>query len=162
MRRQKPRLRPPPRQQREQQPPTPWKPQPAEDPARLAHARRTPDLSNPASIPPTLQPDVGYGPEDIHTNSLGRATPSASRPPTFDPALSPVVRNLLIQQAEIQARLAELLPARHVPSGSSELGMLRHKLKALEALAESQRSSPHPLNTLRVLTATRVSPLTPF
>ncbi|KAI1336462.1 hypothetical protein F5Y15DRAFT_427102 [Xylariaceae sp. FL0016] len=58
--------------------------------------------------------------------------------PGFDPSLDPTIRHLFEQQAEIQAKLAALLPAKYVPSSKLELDMLRHKLKALETFAISQ------------------------
>ncbi|RWA12734.1 hypothetical protein EKO27_g2352 [Xylaria grammica] len=57
--------------------------------------------------------------------------------PGFDPSLDPTIRRLFEQQADIQAKLAQLLPARYMPSGRLELGMLRHKLRALETYARS-------------------------
>ncbi|KAH6660562.1 hypothetical protein BKA67DRAFT_548440 [Truncatella angustata] len=56
---------------------------------------------------------------------------------TFDPSLDPTIRQLFQQQAEIQAKLAALLPNRYVPNSKLELAMLRLKLKALETYAES-------------------------
>ncbi|KAI1079453.1 hypothetical protein F5B20DRAFT_590617 [Whalleya microplaca] len=56
----------------------------------------------------------------------------------FDPSLDPTIRQLFEQQAEIQAKLAALLPAKYVPNSKLELDMLRHKLKALETYAISQ------------------------
>ncbi|KAI0139810.1 hypothetical protein BJ166DRAFT_473481 [Pestalotiopsis sp. NC0098] len=56
----------------------------------------------------------------------------------FDPALDQTVRQLLEQQADIQAKLAALLPAKYVPNSKLELGMLRLKLRALEAYAQNQ------------------------
>lgn len=57
---------------------------------------------------------------------------------TFDPALDSTIRQLFEQQADIQAKLSALLPAKYVPNSRLELGMLRRKLKALEAYAENQ------------------------
>lgn len=62
--------------------------------------------------------------------------------PGFDPSLDPTIRRLFEQQAEIQAKLAALLPTRYVPTGRLELDMLRHKLRALEIYASSQSMSP--------------------
>ncbi|KAI1351182.1 hypothetical protein F5Y01DRAFT_130613 [Xylaria sp. FL0043] len=61
--------------------------------------------------------------------------------PGYDPSLDPTIRRLFEQQAEIQAKLAALLPARHIPDGRLELAMLRHKLSALERYARSQNLS---------------------
>ncbi|KAI0109552.1 hypothetical protein GGR51DRAFT_569838 [Nemania sp. FL0031] len=61
--------------------------------------------------------------------------------PGFDPSLDPTIRRLFEQQAEIQAKLAALLPTRYVPNGRLELDMLRHKLRALETYARSQNIS---------------------
>ena len=58
--------------------------------------------------------------------------------PGFDPSLDPTIRRLFEQQAEIQAKLAALLPARRMPNGQLELAMLRHKLHALETYVRSQ------------------------
>lgn len=62
----------------------------------------------------------------------------------FDPALDQTVRQLLEQQADIQAKLAALLPAKYVPNSKLELGMLRLKLRALEAYAQNQNLSVTP------------------
>lgn len=45
------------------------------------------------------------------------------------------IRELLNQQAEIQARLAALLVTQHGFNATSELDMLRHKLHVLENIA---------------------------
>lgn len=62
-----------------------------------------------------------------------------SAAPVFDPFLDPTIRDLFQQQAEIQAKIAALLPARYLPNGALELDMLRHKLKAFEEFVGSQR-----------------------
>ncbi|KAI8629236.1 hypothetical protein F5Y19DRAFT_485132 [Xylariaceae sp. FL1651] len=59
----------------------------------------------------------------------------------FDPSLDPTIRRLFEQQAEIQAKLAALLPAKHMSSSRLELDMLRYKLRALETYAHSQNLS---------------------
>lgn len=46
------------------------------------------------------------------------------------------IRQLLDQQADIQARLTALLPARYTLNAPLELTMLRHKLHLLESLVE--------------------------
>jgi hypothetical protein len=67
----------------------------------------------------------------------------------FDPALDPTIRHLFEQQAEIQAKLAALLPAKYVPNSKLELDMLRLKLRALETYAEntSQFFSRHAISS---------------
>lgn len=47
----------------------------------------------------------------------------------------PAIRALLDQHAEIEAKLAALLPRRYGPNIRLELQMLRHKLRALRAFA---------------------------
>ncbi|XXG99062.1 Translation machinery-associated protein 22 [Hypoxylon texense] len=58
--------------------------------------------------------------------------------PGLDPSLDPTIRLLFEQQAEIQAKLAALLPAKYVPNSRLELDMLRSKLRSLETYAKSQ------------------------
>ncbi|KAK6078721.1 hypothetical protein SCUP234_06059 [Seiridium cupressi] len=65
---------------------------------------------------------------------------------SFDPALDPTIKQLFEQQAEIQAKIAALLPAKYVPNSKLELGMLRLKLKALEAYAQNQNLAGKPPN----------------
>lgn len=76
---------------------------------------------------------------DCHGSQSVDAPPVA---PAFDPSLEPTIRSLFQQQAEIQAKLAALLPNNHVPNTKLELDMLRYKLKTLEAYAEGQNLSP--------------------
>ncbi|KAK7738975.1 hypothetical protein SLS62_011332 [Diatrype stigma] len=64
-----------------------------------------------------------------------------SATPAFDPFLDPTIRDLFQQQAEIQAKIAALLPARYLPNSTLELDMIRHKLKALEDFVASQPSA---------------------
>ena len=61
--------------------------------------------------------------------------PPGLAPAPYDPALDPAIRQLLDQQAEIQAKLAALLPRKYGPNVGLELDMLRHKLRVLEAYA---------------------------
>ncbi|KAH8905577.1 hypothetical protein BR93DRAFT_854162, partial [Coniochaeta sp. PMI_546] len=61
--------------------------------------------------------------------------------PPYDPALDPAIKQLLDQQAEIQAKLAQLLPQKYGPNIKIELEMLRHKLLVLEAYATDNRLS---------------------
>lgn len=63
--------------------------------------------------------------------------PSAA--PAFDPFLDPTIRDLFQQQAEIQAKIAALLPTRYPPNTTIELDMLRHKFKALQSFVDRQR-----------------------
>ncbi|KAI0172322.1 hypothetical protein GGR52DRAFT_549904 [Hypoxylon sp. FL1284] len=58
--------------------------------------------------------------------------------PGLDPSLDPTIRLLFEQQAEIQAKLAALLPAKYVPNSRLELDMLRRKLRSLETYVKSQ------------------------
>ncbi|KAJ4290155.1 hypothetical protein N0V88_006664 [Collariella sp. IMI 366227] len=64
-----------------------------------------------------------------------------SHPPhqQYDPALDPAIKQLLDQQAEIQARLAALLPQKYGPNTKLELEMLRHKLRVLRAYVDDHR-----------------------
>lgn len=65
--------------------------------------------------------------------------PTLLVPPPYDPALDPAIKQLLDQQAEIQAKLAQLLPQKYGPNIKIELEMLRHKLLVLEAYATDNR-----------------------
>ncbi|KAK4245294.1 hypothetical protein C7999DRAFT_34354 [Corynascus novoguineensis] len=69
--------------------------------------------------------------------------PPAPAPPAqhYDPALEPAIKQLLDQQAEIQARLAALLPQKYGPNIKLELEMLRHKLRVLRAYADDNNLS---------------------
>ncbi|KAK0718794.1 hypothetical protein B0T21DRAFT_295597 [Apiosordaria backusii] len=72
---------------------------------------------------------------------------SASHPPPphtgpqYDPSLDPTIKHLLEQQAEIQARLAVLLPQKYGPNIKVELEMLRHKHRVLRAYADDNQLS---------------------
>nr|XP_036583387.1 zinc finger protein [Colletotrichum truncatum]KAF6792430.1 zinc finger protein [Colletotrichum truncatum] len=57
-----------------------------------------------------------------------------------DPVVDSTIRQLLDQQAEIQARLATLLP-RHGPNIKLELDMLRHKLRCLQVYSDHHHIS---------------------
>jgi hypothetical protein len=65
--------------------------------------------------------------------------PTLLVPPPYDPALDAAIKQLLDQQAEIQAKLAQLLPQKYGPNIKVELDMLRHKLLVLEAYATDNR-----------------------
>ncbi|TPX17447.1 uncharacterized protein E0L32_003090 [Thyridium curvatum] len=54
---------------------------------------------------------------------------------SHDPSLDPTIKALLDQQAEIQARLAQLLPEKYGPNTKVELDNLRHKLRVLRTYA---------------------------
>lgn len=104
------------------------------------------------------------------SHSQGQAPASASSP-AQDPSLDPTIRALLDQQAEIEAKIAALLPRKHGPDFKVELVMLRHKLKSLRAFADDNRkqalriSDSQPalaLNVLSVLVALPMSCLFPL
>ncbi|KAG7109485.1 hypothetical protein HYQ45_017878 [Verticillium longisporum] len=63
---------------------------------------------------------------------------TAQRPVALDDA----VQQLLHQQAEIQAKLADLLPATYRHNVKLELSMLRHKLRALHAYVHHHEQLP--------------------
>ena len=86
--------------------------------------------------------------------------------PSQDPAVDQVVKRLLEQQADIQARLAALAPARFRPDIKRELPMLRHKLHVLQAYADHnskhrrQRSSLCKMMRTTLLTRSKdISPV---
>ena len=109
----------------------------------------TENLAPPAlSLPPISAPsarldrDSLTAPSPVVTTPLGPgAPPTAPAPPhqQYDPALDPTIKQLLDQQAEIQARLAALLPQKYGPNVQLELEMLHHKLRVLRAYAEDNR-----------------------
>lgn len=74
----------------------------------------------------------------FRSHSQGQASASASSP-AHDSSLDPTIRALLDQQAEIEAKIAALLPRKHGPDFKVELDMLRHKLKSLRAFADANR-----------------------
>jgi hypothetical protein len=57
----------------------------------------------------------------------------------LDPAVDLAIKQLLDQQADIQAKLAALLPEKYGPNVKLELDMLRHKLRVLRAYSEQHR-----------------------
>jgi len=71
-------------------------------------------------------------------HSQGQASASASSP-AHDSSLDPTIRALLDQQAEIEAKIAALLPRKYGPDFKVELAMLRHKLKSLRTFADDNR-----------------------
>lgn len=91
-------------------------------------------------------------PISVHAShpSAGRTPPSAasydhnyshahSASQSSDVNLEPTIRALLSQRAEIETRLATLLPRKYGPNVRFELEMLRHKHRALRAFAENNR-----------------------
>lgn len=96
---------------------------------------------NSLSVPPppssVLAAPVGAGGAPHH---------SPHPAPQYDPSLDPTIKHLLDQQAEIQAKLAVLLPQKYGPNIKVELEMLRHKHRVLRAYAdENQLSNKIPL-----------------
>jgi regulator of replication initiation timing len=65
-----------------------------------------------------------------------RESMAAESQSIHDPALDLAIKQLLDQQAEIQAKLAALLPEKYGPNVKLELEMLRHKLSVLQAYAD--------------------------
>ncbi|CAN8098951.1 unnamed protein product [Discula destructiva] len=96
------------------------------------------DVSDSASnnVRSGFGPGTGMAPASFHDYSFG---PSRSASFSSDPNLEPTIRALLDQQAEIEAKLAALLPRKYGPNVRVELDMLRHKLRALRALASDNR-----------------------
>ncbi|KAL1878717.1 hypothetical protein Daus18300_001992 [Diaporthe australafricana] len=78
----------------------------------------------------------------FHGHSRSHSQGQASVPavsPAHDSALDPTIRALLDQQAEIEAKIAALLPRKHGLDFKTEIAMLRHKLKSLRAFADDNR-----------------------
>lgn len=100
---------------------------------RLDH--QLPGLSAPALGPESIPAHTASS-ATYHEHGLGHGhgTSLAS-----DPTLEPTIRALLDQQADIEARLAVLLPQKYGPHIRVELDMLRHKLRALRAFAGDNR-----------------------
>jgi len=88
---------------------------------------------------PAMVGEVVAPPPSARRNNLPPPPPALLVPPPYDPALDPAIKQLLDQQAEIQARLAQLLPQKYGPNIKVELDMLRHKLRVLEAYATDNR-----------------------
>ena len=57
----------------------------------------------------------------------------------YDASLGPTIRALLDQHAEIQTKLAALLPQKYGPNLKMELANLRHKLRVLRTYADDNR-----------------------
>ncbi len=74
----------------------------------------------------------------------------------YDPSLDPAIKQLLDQQAEIQAKLAALLPQKYGPNIKVELDMLRHKHRALRAYAEDNCEMPCQLLFPAIVTCHRI------
>ncbi|KAG6363158.1 hypothetical protein INS49_008253 [Diaporthe citri] len=79
-------------------------------------------------------------PGHARSHSQGQASAFASSP-AHDSTLDPTIRALLDQQAEIEAKIAALLPRKHGPDFKVELAMLRHKFKSLRAFADDNHIS---------------------
>ncbi|KAI3392151.1 hypothetical protein diail_6129 [Diaporthe ilicicola] len=78
-----------------------------------------------------------------YSHSRGQASASAASP-AHDSALDPTIRALLDQQAEIEAKIAALLPRKQGLDFKAELAMLRHKLRSLRAFADDNRKQAAP------------------
>lgn len=109
-----------------------------------------PRLDRDTSAAATTAPGPSWGPgfefsapsAPLHgharSHSQGQASAAASSP-AHDSSLDPTIRALLDQQAEIEAKIAALLPRKHGPDFKVELAMLQHKLKSLRAFADDNR-----------------------
>ncbi|KAK3311173.1 uncharacterized protein B0T15DRAFT_385537 [Chaetomium strumarium] len=105
-----------------------------------------PALPLPPPIPASSRADRGSvaAPPGPMLNPGGPgAPPVPALPPhqQVDAARDSTIRQLLDQQAEIQARLAALLPQQYGPNIKVELEMLRHKLRVLRAYADDHKLS---------------------
>lgn len=74
--------------------------------------------------------------ETSPAQASAHGTPSTS--PYYPAPLDPAIEALLEQQAEIQAKLALLLPQKYGPNVRAELEYLRHKLRVLRTFADSR------------------------
>ncbi|KAI0197759.1 hypothetical protein F4808DRAFT_289193 [Astrocystis sublimbata] len=79
-----------------------------------------------------------FDPRQDRRGSIMDTRESSVVAPAVDPTVGPVIRQLLEQRAEVDAKLAALQPARYVPNIRVELNMLRHKTRALEEYCASQ------------------------
>lgn len=112
-------------------------------------------LTHTSFPPPRTEPS----PSAMAAENLGLAAaqrpeqhdhpPPALIPTSDDPDLDPAIRHLLDQQAEIQAKLAALLPRKHGLDIKAELQMLRHKLQVLEAYADNNRKPSSHVTIIR-------------
>ncbi len=115
-------------------------PPPISAPPRLDHE----SLTAPSSA--ALAAPVGPGATPVVPGApVAPVAPAAPPHQQYDPGLEPAIKQLLDQQAEIQARLAALLPQKFGPNIKLELDMLRHKLQVLRAYADDNRELPCPL-----------------
>ena len=130
-------------------------------------------LPPPHPMPAPSRPDRGSlaGPSPLGPGAPPLAAPQQPPPAPphqqqqhYDTSLDPAIKQLLDQQAEIQARLAVLLPQKYGPNIKVELEMLRHKLRVLRAYADDNRE-PSPLLwfyfLLFIFPPSPVSPLQP-
>lgn len=99
----------------------------------------------PVPVPGHTPPSTSqHGYSHSHSYSLSQSQASNSTTITanslpYDASLDSTIKALLDQQAEIEARLAALLPHRYGPNVKVELDMLRHKLRILRAFAGDNR-----------------------
>ncbi|KAK4240701.1 hypothetical protein C8A03DRAFT_13004 [Achaetomium macrosporum] len=105
-----------------------------------------PALPLPPPIPASSRTDRGSvtAPPGPVLNPVGPGAPPVPAPPPhqhYDATRDSTIKQLLDQQAEIQARLAVLLPQKYGPNIKVELEMLRHKLRVLRAYADDHELS---------------------
>jgi hypothetical protein len=108
---------------------------------RRSPGQLTVTVSSSTPAPPPL-------PLHLIAPALPPQPPPPSAPPSaalsgpglhpYDPSLDSAIKALLDQQADIQAKLAALIPQKYGPNIKTELDMLRHKLRVLRACAEDQ------------------------
>ncbi|EGO53404.1 hypothetical protein NEUTE1DRAFT_92658 [Neurospora tetrasperma FGSC 2508] len=110
-------------------PPPPAPAQPVQSPALSR-----PDHRNSLTAPPPPPPPHAHPHAHAHAHLHPSAPPPSSVP--YGPSLDPAIKHLLDQQAEIQAKLAALLPQKYGPNIKVELDMLRHKYRVLRAYAD--------------------------
>lgn len=114
----------------------------------------------PPALPLPLQPPISAPSSRPDRDSLTAPSPTVLTAPAgpgalsvvppqpqqqqqqYDASLDPAIKHLLDQQAEIQARLAVLLPQKYGPNIKVEVEMLRHKLRVLRAYADDNRELP--------------------
>ncbi|CCC06246.1 unnamed protein product [Sordaria macrospora k-hell] len=95
-----------------------------------------------ASVAAPQQPPHPHSHAHPHPHIHAHPHPSAPPPSVpYDPSLDPAIKHLLDQQAEIQAKLAALLPQKYGPNIKVELDMLRHKYRVLRAYADNENLS---------------------